>query len=582
MRYHVLACDYDGTLASHGKVNDATLTGLERFLASGRRLVMVTGRELPDLQNTFSRLDLFEWIVAENGALLYHPATRQVKALGPAPPEAFLNALKQRGVAPVSTGRVIVATLEPHENTVLEVIHALGLELHVVFNKGAVMVLPAGISKASGLAAALARMKLSPHNVVGVGDAENDHAFLHFCECSAAVANALPALKEGVDLVTAGDHGAGVVELIDELIRDDLRRLDGRLLRHHIPLGTAGDEEVGLPPYDPVVLVAGPSASGKSTVTTGLLERLIAEKYQVCVVDPEGDYESFEGAFVLGGADRPPALEEGLRLLDNPDQSAIISLTGMSLGDRPQFFLELLARLLQMRARTGRPHWLILDEAHHLMPAAWQPPAGLLPEEFGSVLLVTVHPDMLSVDVLQHVDTVVAVGKEAENTLRTFANLTDTDLPAFSAPELEQGEVLLWSPAAGAPRHVRVMPCRSDRRRHRRKYAEGTLPPDRSFYFQGPEGKLNLRAQNLMLFLQLAEGVDDATWEYHLRRHDVSRWFREGIKDDDLASEAERIERLLNLSAAASRELIKAAIERDYTLPAEAPAADHAGGMPIA
>jgi hydroxymethylpyrimidine pyrophosphatase-like HAD family hydrolase len=84
------------------------------------------------------------------------------------------------------------------------------------------MVLPTGINKASGLTRALERMGLSPENAVGIGDAENDHAFLRLCACGVAVANALPSLKEAADLVTRADHGAGVEELIDELLRDDL------------------------------------------------------------------------------------------------------------------------------------------------------------------------------------------------------------------------------------------------------------------------------------------------------------------------------------------------------------------------
>ena len=100
----------------------------------------------------------------------------------------------------------------------LETIRDLGLELQVIFNKGAVMVLPAGVNKASGLVAALDELGLSPHNVVGVGDAENDHAFLAACECAVAVANALPTIKERADHVTAGEDGDGVRELIDALI----------------------------------------------------------------------------------------------------------------------------------------------------------------------------------------------------------------------------------------------------------------------------------------------------------------------------------------------------------------------------
>ena len=111
----------------------------------------------------------------------------------------------------------------------------------------------------------------------------------------------------------------------------------------------------------------------------------------------------------------------------------------------------------------------------------------------------------------------------------------------------------------------RSIPPKAERRRHVRKYAEGELAPHRSFYFEGPEKKLKLRAQNLNMFIQLAEGVDQDTWTYHLRQGDYSRWFRENIKDKDLADEAERIRRLPGLSPEESRALMRAAIEQRYT-----------------
>ena len=100
-------------------------------------------------------------------------------------------------------------TFEPHEKEALEGIHALGLELQIIFNKGSVMVFPTGVNKATGLKAALKEMGLSPHNVIGVGDAENDHAFMELCERSVAVANALPVLKEKADLVTRASSRFG-------------------------------------------------------------------------------------------------------------------------------------------------------------------------------------------------------------------------------------------------------------------------------------------------------------------------------------------------------------------------------------
>jgi hydroxymethylpyrimidine pyrophosphatase-like HAD family hydrolase len=572
MRYHVLATDFDGTLATNGQVDEATIAAMERLLATGRRLVLVTGRELPELMEIFPRIDLFEWVVAENGALLYRPGTKEERPLAPPPPDQFVQALVARGVGPISTGRVIVATWEPHETVVLETIRDLGLELQVIFNKGAVMILPAGVNKASGLIAALQEMGVSPHNAVAVGDAENDHAMLRLCEVSVAVSNALPAVKDTADFVTPSDHGRGVAELIEVLVQTDLNQLDGRLERHHIPLGTSEAGEYKLPSFGPMVLVAGPSASGKSTFTTSFIEALAALKYQFCLIDPEGDYELLESAIVLGGPKRPPVQEEIHNLLAGGKGSVVVSLTGMPISDRPPFFLNLLPPLLQMRAKTGLPHWIILDEAHHLMPAEWQPPAGVLPEELLSTLLVTVHPELLAPAVLRRVSTIVAVGRDAGITLADFAQAAEISLPAFESPQLESGEALVWQPASGQlPTQIKAHPSKTERRRHRRKYAEGNLPPDRSFFFRGPASQLNLRAQNLMLFLQLADGIDEATWNYHLRQGDYSRWFREGIKDETLAAEAERVEGLHELSANESRALIRAAVERDYTLPAAGP-----------
>jgi HAD superfamily hydrolase (TIGR01484 family) len=573
MRYLALACDYDGTIAHDGRVDQPTLAALEKVLASGRKLLLVTGREIPDLKKTFEHLDLFEWVVAENGALLYRPGNREEKPLAEPPPAKFVRRLREHGVERISVGRVIVATRQPHENAVLDTIRELGLELQVIFNKGAVMVLPTGVNKATGLVAALKELGLSPHNVVGVGDAENDHAFLTLCECSAAVANALPTVKETADFVTRSDHGAGVAELIDHLVADDLRQVEGRLVRHHLLLGTRPDgKAVKVPPFGTNVLIAGPSGSGKSTTATALLERLAEHKYQFCIIDPEGDYEGFEGAVSLGNSQRAPTVDEVLQLLKKPTQNVAVNLIGLPLADRPPFFLTLFARLQEKRARVGRPHWIVIDEAHHLLPASWQPTALTLPQEPDRLVFITVHPNHVAPAALDTVDTVVAVGDNPGETLRQFCAVIGEKPPAQPAGvkgDAEAGEVVVWQRRSGrGPFRMHVTPGKAERQRHSRKYAEGELPPDRSFYFQGPEGKLNLRAQNLILFLQLADGVDDETWTYHLRRGDYSRWFGEKIKDDGLAAEAARVEGLSQVTPAESRALIRAAVERRYTLPA--------------
>jgi len=228
MQYLALASDYDGTLAHDSHVSEEALDALRRLKESGRKLILVTGREMPELQSVFPDFKLCDAIIAENGALLVWPNEGKEEILGEPPPEAFLTEIVHRGVKPFSVGKVIFATWRPHESTVLDVIQHLGIEYHIVFNKRAVMVLPSGVNKATGLAKALKRLKIAPTSVVGVGDAENDHAFLESCAVAAAVENALPALKERCDIVLTRDHSGGVVELIDRILFDDLQSLGVR------------------------------------------------------------------------------------------------------------------------------------------------------------------------------------------------------------------------------------------------------------------------------------------------------------------------------------------------------------------
>jgi HAD superfamily hydrolase (TIGR01484 family) len=221
VRYLALAADYDGTLATDGVVDGDTVEALRRLAASGRKLILVSGRQLGDLLRAFPEARIFDAIVAENGAVLYLPSSQDTRVLAQAPSPRFAEALKGRGVSPIWLGQVVVATVQPNETVVLDVIRNLGLDLQVILNKGSVMVLPASVDKASGLHAALDELSLSPQSVVAIGDAENDQAFLAMCGCGVAVANALDALKGRANLVTRGEAGAGVREVIDELIAED-------------------------------------------------------------------------------------------------------------------------------------------------------------------------------------------------------------------------------------------------------------------------------------------------------------------------------------------------------------------------
>jgi hydroxymethylpyrimidine pyrophosphatase-like HAD family hydrolase len=570
MRYFALATDYDGTIATHGEVDGPTVSALERLAASGRRLVLVTGRQLEELERVFDRADLFERVVAENGAVLYVPATRELRVLAEAPPPELVDRLRARGVAPLSVGHVIVATWAPHHALVLETIRDLGLELVVEFNKGAVMVLPGGVTKRTGLAAALEDMQLSLHNTVGVGDAENDHAFLAACECAVSVANALPSVAQRSDWVTPSADGRGVAQLVDELLRDDLESLAPRLARHRLELGRtldARDAPVAIEPYGEIVLVAGPSGSGKSTIAAAIVERFIECEYQLCVVDPEGDHEQGAPLATVGSAESAPTVDEVERLLEQPRRSIAVTLLGVPMGDRALWFAKLLARVQEARGRTGRPHWLIVDEAHHVLPRERDVSTLALRKPVGQVVLITVHPEAVSPEVLGGVTLVLVTPTAASDSLRRVADVLGRPPPACGAPvRTAASAAVAWRTGDARAIPFEVAPARRHALRHKRKYARGDVGEDKSFFFRGPDGALRLRAQNLSLFTQIAGGVDDRTWEHHLRAGDYSRWLRVAIKDPALADEVAVVEGLAGrISPAESRSRIKAAIAKRYT-----------------
>lgn len=571
MILHVLACDYDGTIADHGHVTADTAAALARVRQSGRKLFLVTGRMLPDLRHVCATVDdMFDAVVAENGAVLYIPATREVKLLGDPPQPALVDGLKRRGV-PHDIGSSIVATLAPFAEESVAAIREAGIERTLVFNKGALMLLPGGVTKATGLEAGLAAMGYSVHNVVGAGDGENDHAFLSICEYGVAVADAVPALKERADIVTRSPASRGVREFIEEHVLSDAAGLAGQVSRHDLRLGDQADgTPVTVPAHGTHLLIVGPSASGKSTLTGVVVERLVEAGRSVCLVDPEGDYQSLtelEGVVVLGGKAHGvlPSADELSQLLRRPRASLVLNLAAMSRAEKIEYGAMVVATVVSARAAAGMPHWLVIDEAHHVMPADGSPATEMLKGGREPICLTT-----------------LSAGDLAREALKLPTAVASTDLAAFDAAlqalgaapasaalgrePLQHGEAALAWLDDTRPSAIRFQVARRrvEHRRHVRKYTEGELPPERSFFFRGPDAALNLRAANLVRFCELAEGVDENTWAFHLRSGDYSRWLRDMIKDPDLASEIARLETDGKIAPATSRREALAAIRRRY------------------
>lgn len=443
MRYVALATDYDGTLASQGHVDERSVAALRSFRASGRALILVTGRELDELLGIFPDIDVFDRVVAENGALLYCPASGKHEVLGESPSPQFVRELVRRGVAPISVGRSIVATVSPHETAVIAAVRDLGLELQVIFNKGAVMVLPAGVNKATGLATALADLKLSLRNTVAVGDAENDHAMLKAAEFGVAVANALPALKDEADHVSRLGHAGAVIEAMEAVLDRDLGGLGGRSPRRRVALGTLRDgTPVALPAAGSCLLSAGTVPGESARFVGDMLERLVADGYQCFVLDEAGAFRGLRGAILLGRAGAPATPDElAAALAEHPDASVVVDVGSIPALERRAVVEAMREAVHRLRSRLGRPHWCMLQADGDV--DRWRTDDGM-----GIAVAVT-RDACPGAGTAVGFDAVVTLGADAEVLMRERLAAASADRNAgarSTAAEagLHDSEGLLW------------------------------------------------------------------------------------------------------------------------------------------
>jgi len=202
-----------------------------------------------------------------------------------------------------------------------------------------------------------------------------------------------------------------------------------------------------------------------------------------------------------------------------------------------------------------------------MLPVDWGHVGRALPHRLGETVLVTVHPEHVAPLPLSLIDVVIAVGPSPDRTLNSFAAATGQTVTWPAGLSHQSGHVVVWFSRSGKePFLMRKLPGRIERIRHLRKYAEGHMR-HHSFYFRGPARRHNLRAQNLVIFSQIADGIDEETWLYHLYRGDYSRWFRDAVKDPYLADYTEQIEQRKDLRPGETRDLIRSFIEARYTLP---------------
>lgn len=217
MKLSALALDYDGTVAVDGAFDPSVRDAVGEARRRGIAVILVTGRQLADLHRVAGDLSCFDVVVGENGAVLEFPASGRHIVVSHPPPAVFLQELRRRGVQ-FSVGETVIETDGGAAAQALEALRQLEQPLILAFNRGRLMVLPQAVAKSTGLRQALLALRVSIHNTIGVGDAENDHDLLDACEVGIAVAWGSPALRAVADEIIPGTGPPAVAAFIRRVI----------------------------------------------------------------------------------------------------------------------------------------------------------------------------------------------------------------------------------------------------------------------------------------------------------------------------------------------------------------------------
>lgn len=547
MRLSVIATDYDGTVATDGILHQDAKIAIQAARQRGVMVVIVTGRILSELRDVAGCLDFVDGVVAENGAVISLTSGHTMH-LGAPPPLSLITALTERGIE-FKVGQCVIELDASFADVAISLIREQELPLSVTFNRQRMMLLPASISKSSGLRALLDALGVSTHNALGIGDAENDHELLRSCEYSVAVEWGSKRLRESADEVLTGTGPAAVAGFIDKVSQQIRLPLEDR--GHHKVTLEAVE---GQPPMEMVirgrnVLIAGDTQSGKSWMAGLLMEQMIFQGYTVYAFDPEGDYQSLgslPNTVVLGGGRLLPWAED-LEMFLHQGISVVLDLSHLSHTEKTSYIRRHLPLVAEYRRKRGYPHRILLDESHYFLNG--ENDANLLDLELGAYTLVTWRPSELSPWVCKSIDIIVATRLAEKDEVDAVARFRgdDTDPSQWYEPLANLGinEAALLPPTIESDSRIsrfHVAPRLTQHIRHCTKYQDRPVSADKVFVFSEnghPTG------QTSSTLCDLVDGIAKSPGhivQAHLQRHDFSRWIGHLFGDFKLAGLVRKLE----------------------------------------
>ncbi len=583
MQFKVIAADLDGTLAMDDHVRDSTWKVLQKAKRQGISIFLVTGRNLRDLENFPSFEEVCEVIIAENGAAIYYTSTGSVVLpFGHLAPEV-ISKLKEEKI-PFVSGLAIAATHKAHDQKVLEILTETRYAATIEYNKGAVMLLPPGASKGTGLMVALQELGYSHHNVVAMGDAENDRSLFELAELSVAVSNATANIKAIADYHLSKPNGEGVTEFISDLIKGIIPQSFRPRPDRQLILGDFTGPPVVLNPLHLTtgnLGIFGSSGSGKSWLAGMVAEKLLHLDYQICIIDPEGDYrglKAFPNTLLLGSTiEHPPRGTEISTLLEYSGLNLVFDLSMYTIDQKISYLSDLIMTISNLRETRGNPHWILIDEIHYFAQDPNHPLTLLLADRMqkGGYALVSYKPNLVASSIIDQLDyffltnfdnleeiegipSLLSKEEKADEIKTKIQQLHDKQALFFCKQEIDnqtdQPRLIEFTQSKRKVPHIR----------HLHKYLRAPLPLEKQFHFDPnmTKGK-PFSAASIYDFLKLIPQVPIDALIYHLQRGDFEAWSKDVLHDSELVKRFRKIANR-NLAHSEIRATLQEAVSTRY------------------
>jgi hypothetical protein len=570
MYCRVLACDFDGTGAVNGRLAPEVSSVLAAARSAGFVTLLVTGRVLEDLYAAALNFELFDAVVAENGALVWLRALGRTIQLGTPPPDDFLAELRRLRIA-YHAGAVIVGTSDRHAGELLGLIRRFAMASQLIFNRDAMMVLPSGVDKAVGVLRALAELRRSERSMIAFGDAENDRSLMEMAEVAVAPRGAVQSIAAAADERLSHPGPSGVAAYMQDMLEHG-----GSVAtppRQRIVIGRdAAGASVELPSSGMNIMISGDPRSGKSWLAGLVAERLMERGYRLCIIDPEGDCAA------LGERPRTLLLGDDVPLLDpaalpnvlrGQALNLVVNLASLSQREKVRYVERALPGLDAIRAVAGVPHWLMIDEAHYFLNGRAMS-SRRFESRTGNYVLVTYRPSLVAAAVHEAVGAHLVAHTTVEDERYFVSGLLQArgpdDLVAADAlASIERYRAGLLLQGDGRARWQIFTPDvrTSLHAHHGRKYADTSLPADKAFRFLHTDG-MSAVAHSVAEFCAAVQAVPMASLHHHLLSGDLSRWAADTLGDAKLAARFRKLEDTTRVGAAPSREEIMTHVRELY------------------